>query len=178
MLKNATKTEEKTNTTVEEKTSIINEAKTTPTIKDQQDAYPLIQTLSDLREKYPELVEQLEAQAISKWQDKMSLMESGKIKKAIPRLFKKIVGSVTDAVEAKCSSQKVKGFLLGRDDPYGAGVLRTYQKLKGLDNLERPYVLPFSDPSTKKALESYILRSNGCDQARAAAAKIALSKCK
>lgn len=70
-----------------------------------------------------------------------------------------------------------KGFLLALDDPFAAGTLRTFASLKK-KSLQLPFVLPFKDKDTPRALKGYIIRAEGGgDFDRAKVARKALEKC-
>ena len=69
----------------------------------------------------------------------------------------------------------VRGFVLEHDDPFAAGVMRTYVKVTKARQVQRavlPFVLPESDPASQVALKDYIVRAaGGGDKARAESAK-------
>jgi len=98
----------------------------------------------------------------------------GELKRLYPEQIRQIE---TAAAGGTASNLSEKGFLLGIDDPFAAGTLRAYQKLKGLDGLRLPYVLPLKDRQTPEALANYILRAEGAgDTARAIIARKELLK--
>jgi hypothetical protein len=82
--------------------------------------------------------------------------------------------------EAKKPAQAKKqgpGFLVEKDDPFGAGTLRTFAALTG-EEVGLPFVIPYT-AAGKSALENYILRASGAsDRKRVNQAKKALKKCK
>lgn len=159
------------------KTVTVTKPEENKTAADDLQDTPLIQSTEDLQEAYPALCEEMVERAISDRLEQINSMKAPGIKKTIPQLFKTIVDSVKVSLESKNSEKRVKGFLLAVDDPFSAGVLRTYSRLKGIDGLTLPYVLPFCDRDTKAALKNYIIRADGSDIARANAAKTALRKC-
>jgi hypothetical protein len=111
-----------------------------------------IKTADDLRKKYPELVAEIEQAA----------------------------GNGAKVMEAvDMAALKAPGFLLDQDDPFAAGAARTYAAAKKMDPLRLPIVLPFKDPASKIALDSYIQRAaGGGDTERVKLASKALAQCK
>jgi len=96
----------------------------------------------------------------------------------LKRLYPEQIRQIeTAAAGGTASNLGEKGFLLEIDDPFAAGTLRAYQKLKGLDGLKLPYVLPQKDKQTPEVLANYILRAEGAgDTARAIIARKELLK--
>ena len=74
----------------------------------------------------------------------------------------------------------IKGFVLEADDPFAAGVMRSFLKVTLDKDRQRPvlpFVLPEKDPATAGAIKDYIVRaSGGGDKGRTEAAKKALKK--
>ena len=112
-------------------------------------------------------------------------MSLKKFAKAYPKMTARIKQALAPQTEDK---QKKDGFLLEADDPYSLSVEREFIKAGGIpqrvivrkieDSLI-PLVMPFEDPATRTALESYIIRAEGSgDIQRAVEAKAALKKCK
>jgi len=131
-----------------------------------------IQTVEDLEAWYPELISKIKDDVIGQ----IRKCSSDQIKENLPELYRRIA---MDIQGRSGPDPNVPGFLLDIDDPVAAGTLREYQKLKGLDNLRLPYVLPYKDKATKAALENYILRANGCgDIKRAEEAREAMKEIK
>ena len=112
-----------------------------------------IKTADDLRKKYPKKL-------------------VGEIEQAAGNGAK-----VMEAVDM--AALKVPGFLLDQGDPFAAGAARTYAAAKKMDPPRLPIVLPFRDPASRPALDSYIQRAaGGGDSERVKAAAEALNKCK
>lgn len=142
----------------------------------------VIETVADLEARYPGLVAKIRDDEI----EKISAWPIEKVRKKFPALIQRI-GKKIGPGKRKPDLRK-PGFLLsefspsdkGEDsDPFAAGTLRYYKRLKNVAGLELPFVLPFSDSFTRAALENYILRAEGGgDYERANKAKAALSKCK
>ena len=112
-------------------------------------------------------------------------MPMKKFAKDYPKMTARIKQALAPQTEGK---QTKEGFLLEADDPYGLSVERTFIKAGGIpqrvvvckieDSLI-PLVMPYDDPATRTALESYIIRAEGSgDIQRAVEAKAALQKCK
>ena len=108
--------------------------------------------------------------------------------KKFAKTYPKMTARITQALLGDTSGNKTDGFLLEADDPYGLSVERTFVEAGGIpqrvivrkiaDSLI-PLVMPYDDPATRTALESYITRAQGAgDTERAAAARMALKKCK
>jgi len=129
-----------------------------------------IVTVDELTETYPGLVEQLKDGVLEFVKNRTAL----EIKKNMPELYERIA---LDIAGGSGPGLDVKGFLMAADDPFAAGALRAYMKLKGLDGLKLPYVLPQKDKQTPEALANYILRAEGAgDTARAIIARKELLK--
>lgn len=131
-----------------------------------------IETVADLEVCYPALVSEIRDDVIKS----IEQCPVKEVKANLPMLYERIVTKV----QGKSGPiQNVPGFLLEIDDPVAEGTLRTFQQLKGIDGLRLPHVLPYKDKVTKVALESYILRAEGCgDTKRADVARKAMEKCK
>ncbi|MBA7613756.1 hypothetical protein ES703_21012 [subsurface metagenome] len=131
-----------------------------------------IETAEDLEVAYPQLVQAVRDEVV----EQIGRYTAGQLKGNLPELYERIVMEIQGKSGPNLN---VPGFLLEVDDPVAAGTLRAYQRLKGVDRLNLPYVLPYKDKDTKAALENYILRAEGCcDTKRAAAAREAMKKVK
>ena len=131
-----------------------------------------IETVEDLEACYPHLVSEIRDEVI----EKIGKCSAGQLKGHMPELYQRIV---MDIQGKSGPNLNVPGFLLEVDDPVAAGTLRAFQKLKRVDGLRLPYVLPYKDKATRAALENYVLRAAGCgDTKRADAAIKAMERCK
>lgn len=131
-----------------------------------------IKTVEDLESLYPQLVSEVRDEVVHQ----VESCTADQARKNLPGLYKRIA---LDVQSKSRPDLKVPGFLLELDDPVAAGTLRTFQSLKGVDNLRLPCVLPFKDKNTKAALVNYITRADGCgDTKRANAAREAMEKIK
>lgn len=131
-----------------------------------------INTVDDLEVCYPQLVQAIRDEVV----EQIGRCTAGQLKGNLPELYQRIEVEIQGRSR---SNLKVPGFLLEVDDPFAEGTLRTYQKLKRVDGLRLPYVLPYKDKMTKVALENYIMRaSGGGDNKRAVAAREAVKKVK
>lgn len=140
--------------------------------KSEKPAVAEIETVEDLEACYPQLVSEIRDEVI----EKIEKCSAGQLKGHMPELYQRIV---MDIQSKSGPNLNVPGFLLEVDDPVAGGTLRTYQRLKGVDNLRLPYVLPYKDKATKVALENYILRAEGSgDIKRAEAGRKAMERCK
>lgn len=131
-----------------------------------------IETVEELEIYYPQLVTEIRDSVMKD----IGKCTGKQVKENMPGLYERIVA---DVKSKGGPDLKVPGFLLDVDDPVAGGTLRAYQRLKGIDGLRLPYVLPYKDKATKTALEDYILRADGSgDNKRAEAARMAMEKCK
>jgi len=127
-------------------------------------------TVDEMQKMYPEQIKQIKDETIAFVNNRTV----SQIKEMMPGLYERIAAEIKGRGGPDLN---VKGFLLGIDDPFAAGTLRAYQKLKGLDGLRLPYVLPLKDRQTPEALANYILRAEGAgDTARAIIARKELLK--
>lgn len=139
--------------------------------EDQQDSKTLaLESAADLEVAYPQLVQAIRDEVVRD----IGKCSAGELRANLPELYQRIVIEV----QGKSGSiLKVPGYLLEVDDPFAEGTLRTYQRLKGVDGLRLPYVLPYKDKVTKAVLGNYILRAEGSgDTKRANAAREAMKK--
>ena len=135
---------------------------------DANPEYEDYQSVEEMEKDYPELVKEIRAGAVEKAEKKFE-----------GRLRKKIKAEVEAEMDTRPAHLKIPGFLLEVDDPFVAGVARTYGALKKIDPPALPCILPFKEKPTADALENYILRAKGAgDSARAGAAEKALGKVK
>jgi hypothetical protein len=129
-------------------------------------------TVTELAAAYPDQIAQINKAMTAEIADLSPTQFAGRF----PALYERIGKALKPVYGTNLGE---KGFPLALDDPFGRGVLRVYAQTAGGVNLQLPAVLPFKDPATKTALESYIVRAAGAgDQARADAARDALKKCK
>jgi hypothetical protein len=80
---------------------------------------------------------------------------------------------------AQPEAVNVDGFLLEYDDPFAAGVLRTYLKNTKIKVIQRPmlpYVLPYKDPASVIAAKNYLVRAGGSGQTELVDAIVAAFK--
>lgn len=135
-------------------------------------AAPESQTVEDLESTYPQLVSEIRDEVIRK----IETCTAAQLLQNMPDLYGRIVATVQTQGGPNL---KVPGFLLELDDPFAEATLRSYQKLKKVEGLRLPFVLPFKDKVTKAALENYAVRAaGGGDNARAKAARAAMEKTK
>jgi len=144
----------------------------TPTDSNQGPTTATIETVEDLEACYPQLVSAIRDEVVGQ----IGKCTAGQLKGNLPDLYQRIV---MDIQGKRGPNLNVPGFLLEVDDPIAKGTLRFYQKLKRVDGLSLPYVLPYKDKATKAALDNYILRAAGSgDTKRADAARRAMEKIK
>ena len=145
--------------------------------KDRQNGQEILEDVSEACGDNLNMLERIKKEIES--------MPLKKFAKACPKMTARIKQALATQTEDK---EKKDGFLLEVDDPYALSVERTFIKAGGIpqrvivrkigDSLI-PLVMPFDDPATRTALESYITRAQGAgDSNRASAAKAALQKCK
>jgi hypothetical protein len=133
---------------------------------------PTITTIQGLAAAYPALVEELRKMSCKLVADQTV----EEFAKRFPDLYGRITKSLKPALGTNFGAV---GFVLAADDSFGAGALRVYAKAAGYTGLALPAVLPYKDPATRTALESYIVRARGAgDEARVKAAEEALAKTK
>lgn len=139
----------------------------------QPNPVPPIRTPQQLIAAYPGLVEEIRV-ATCKLVAEQTVEEFAA---RFPALYDRISKSLKPAFGTNLGAA---GFPLAVDDPFAQGVLRLYGEKAGYGTaLQLPAILPFKDPATKPAIESYIVRAQGGgDTKRAQAAKEALAKCK
>lgn len=114
-----------------------------------------IETVEDLEACYPELVSLIRDEVIIQI-GKCPIKE---VKENMPELYERIVADIQNKSGPNLN---VPGFLLEVDDPFAAGTLRNYARLKGVDGLRLPFVLPFKargkgevrEPAWKKKFEA------------------------
>jgi len=100
-----------------------------------------------------------------------------KTTKEKPKVVEQLAADETGTADS--AALKEPGFLLDIEDPFAAGAARVYAKAKGKDTARLPIVLPFKDPASRAALDSYIQRAAGAgDAKRVKLAAAALEKCK
>lgn len=95
-----------------------------------------IKTVDDLESLYPDLVSEIRDEVI---------VQIGKcpvedLKANMHELYERIAA---DVPKQGGIDSREPGFLLEIDDPFAVGALRTYARLKNLDGLHLPFVLPF-----------------------------------
>ena len=131
-----------------------------------------IETVEDLEACYPQLVSKIRDEVVAQ----ISKCPAKELKTNLPDLYERIAVDIQNKSGPRLNGN---GFLLDIEDPFAEGTLRTYQKLKGVDGLRLPYVLPYKDKVTKEVLENYILRAEGGgDTERVNAARKAMKKIK
>lgn len=139
----------------------------------QPDPIAAIRTPQQLAAAYPDLVEEIRVATCKLIADQT--VEDFAVR--FPALYGRLGKSLKPAFGTNLGAV---GFALAADDPFAQGVLRLYGEKAGYGpSLQLPAILPFKDPATRQAIESYIVRAAGAgDRVRAAAAKEALAKCK
>ncbi len=131
-----------------------------------------IKTVEDLEACYPQMISEIRDEVI----EQLGKCPAKEVKENMPELYERIVADIQGKSGPNLN---VPGFLLEIDDPVARGTLRAYQKLKGVDGLRLPFVLPYKDKMTKQALENYILRAEGSgNYKRAETAQKAMERCK
>jgi hypothetical protein len=137
---------------------------------------PAIQTIEQLKQAYPELINSLENERNKGMMDFFASRTVEEFKANFPDLYARIAASIP---KTGAPDLKVPGFLLAIDDPYAAGTLRRFAALTEQKGLQLPFVLPYKNKSTADALQNYIIRAEGGgDYSRANVAKEALKNCK
>jgi len=115
-----------------------------------------IENASSLRQAYPELVNEIEEAVVGV----INTTDAKSAQKRLPKLYETLVQSAANVVNKMPSGP---GFMLDIDDPFSEGALRTYQNLTGKKNLRLPFVIPFSDksksPVNKKLCEGKFEKS-------------------
>lgn len=124
-------------------------------------------TIEDLRKQYPEQVADIEAAARKKVVDDFVALEPHQIQDQFPAVFRKLQTPVIKGFNLD------SGFIVGRDDPYGAGVARDYANAKGCERPAIPAILPWGEKATVTALRSYLLRAKGAGDVKRADAALA-----
>ena len=95
-----------------------------------------INTVDDLESQYPDLVSQIRDDVIIQ----IGACPAKDIKLNMPELYERIAA---DVPKHSGIDMREPGFLLDVGDPFAAGAMRTYARLRKLTGLHLPFVLPF-----------------------------------
>jgi hypothetical protein len=139
----------------------------------QAQSRPEPETAEHLKVQYPGLCDELADQAREQLVSEIDNLTVERAQEKFPALVRKLATPVVRGLDPK------KGFVLAADDPYAAGTARYYAGLAGCSAPPLPALLPFRSQATKAAIESYIIRASaGGDDERVATAKEALARCR
>lgn len=95
-----------------------------------------IKTVDDLESQYPDLVSEIRDDVITQ----IGACPVKDLKANMPELYERIAA---DVPKQGGIDLREPGFLLDIGDPFAAGALRTYARLRNLVGLHLPFVLPF-----------------------------------
>ena len=123
-------------------------------------------TVEALRKQYPDQIAEISAAVRAEVTAEINVMNPHQLQEAYPGVVKKLqVPIIKDFTPAS-------GFIVERDDPYGAGVAKDYAHARGCAIPGLPMILPWPDPATIVALKSYLVRAQGAGDSKRAQAVV------